>query len=334
MQQLTIPISTLALFVLFLFVQCQPPKSLSANKINSPNIIILFADDMGYGDMTNTGHPTIHTPNLDRMAANGMKLTNFYSGSPACTASRYALLTGKYPIRSGFDWVLYPKSKRGIHAKEMTIAEGLKSVGYATACFGKWHLGSTQKEYLPLQNGFDEYLGLPYSNDMRPPKWESIPLLAGNDTLELDPDQSKLTQRYTERAVDFITQNNKKPFFLYLPYATPHVPLYASKDFENSSKRGKYGDAIEEIDWSVGEILKTLKAQGLAENTLVFFTSDNGPWIIKDLKGGSSGLFRDGKGSTWKAECGAGYCLLEKSYSFGKCKYECCKCVGFEEYRF
>lgn len=267
---------------------------------DTPNFIILFADDMGYGDMTNTGHPTIHTPTLDRMTANGMKLTNFYSASPACTASRYSLLTGKYPIRSGFDWVLYPESEKGIHSKEITIAERLKEAGYATACFGKWHLGSTKKNYLPLQNGFDEYLGLPYSNDMRPPKWPSLALLNGNDTLEMDPNQGKLTQLYTEKAIEFINKNKKGSFFIYLPYAMPHVPLHASDYFVGKSKRGRYGDVIEEIDWSVGQIVAALEKQKLAKNTLIFFTSDNGPWIIKGVEGGSSGLFKDGKGSTWE----------------------------------
>ena len=255
---------------------------------------------MGYGDMGNTGHTSILTPNLDRIAMDGMRFTNFYSGSPACTASRYALLTGRYPVRSGFSWVLYPKSERGIHPKETTIAEALKTQGYATACYGKWHLGSTKPDYLPLQNGFDEYLGLPYSNDMIPPKWPSIPLWNNNDTLELDPDQTRLTKLYTEKAVDFIGKNQDQPFFIYLPYAMPHVPLYPGEDFAGNSRRGPYGDVIEEIDWSVGAIRKTLDSLNLAENTLVFFTSDNGPWIIKDEKGGSSGLLRDGKGSTWE----------------------------------
>ena len=265
-----------------------------------PNIIILFCDDLGYGDLGVNGHPTIETPNLDRMALAGRRLTNFYSASPACTASRYALLTGKYPGRSGFDWVLYPKSERGIHPKEITLAESLKQVGYATACYGKWHLGSTKKEYLPLQNGFDEYVGLPYSNDMRPPKWPDIPLLEGNDTLELNPDQRKLTALYTQRSIQFIEKNKNSPFFVYLPYAMPHVPLYASEKFHGQSERGLYGDVVEEIDWSVGEILKTLENNGIDKNTLLFFTSDHGPWIIKNLEGGSSGLFRDGKGSTWE----------------------------------
>ncbi|MFC3879626.1 sulfatase [Algoriphagus namhaensis] len=265
-----------------------------------PNVIILFADDMGYGDVGINGHPTIRTPHLDRMAMEGMRWTNFYSTSPACTASRYGLLTGRYPERSGFGWVLNPDSPRGIHPKEETLAELLKAQGYRTAMYGKWHLGTTNQEFLPLQNGFDEYLGLPYSNDMIPPKWPDIPLLSGNDTLELNPDQTKLTALYTEKALDFIRKCEDEPFFIYLPYAMPHVPLYPGEAFQGKSKRGQYGDVIEEIDWSVGQILDYLRENGMAENTLVWFTSDNGPWIIKDELGGSSGLFRDGKGSTWE----------------------------------
>ena len=267
---------------------------------DKPNVIIIFADDMGYGDLGINGHPTIRTPNLDQMAMEGMRWTNFYSVSPACTASRYGILTGRYPGRSGFAWVLSPNSPRGIHPKEYTLAEGLKDQGYATAMYGKWHLGTTKSDFLPLQNGFDEYVGLPYSNDMIPPKWPDIPLLSGNDTLELNPDQTKLTRLYTTKAIEFIEKNSDNPFFVYLPFAMPHVPLYPGEAFQGKSKRGLYGDVIEEIDWAVGEILDYLKENGLAENTLVWFTSDNGPWIIKDELGGSSGLFRDGKGSTWE----------------------------------
>jgi arylsulfatase A len=301
-KMLKLQLLSLLFFAGLCFVGCSESehKKDERNFHPSPNIIILFCDDLGYGDLGITGHPSIRTPNLDRMAMEGMRLSNFYSGSPACTASRYALLTGKYPARSGFDWVLYPKSPRGIHPKEITLAESLKQAGYATACYGKWHLGSTKKEYLPLQNGFDEYLGLPYSNDMLPPKWPDIPLLEGNDTLELNPDQGKLTRLYTKRSIQFIEKNKDQPFFIYLPYAMPHVPLYASEKFSGRSKRGTYGDVVEEIDWSVGEILKTLENKQLDQNTLVFFTSDNGPWIIKGLEGGSAGLFRDGKGSTWE----------------------------------
>lgn len=273
---------------------------MASNPAPRPNIVVIFCDDLGYGDLSGFGHPTIKTPELDRMAALGMKLTNFYSGSPACTASRYSLLTGRYPVRSGFSWVLNPNSPRGIHPKERTIAEELKDAGYATAIFGKWHLGTTRREYLPLQNGFDEYTGLPYSNDMIPPKHPPIALMEGNDTLEMDPDQRKLTALYTEKALSFIRRHTKQPFFLYVPFAMPHVPLHPGPAFAGTSLRGTYGDVVEEIDHSVGQILKTLAAEGLDRNTLVVFTSDNGPWIIKDTLGGSAGLFRDGKGSTWE----------------------------------
>jgi len=286
-------------YLLFLFLASVTFGCTQKKENQQPNIIILFADDMGYGDITSFGNPTIKTPNLDRMVTEGMKFTNFYSGSPACTASRYSLLTGRYPIRSGFGWVLVPNSPRGMHPNEWTMAEGLKAVGYATAGFGKWHLGVTKSEYLPLQNGFDEYLGLPYSNDMIPPRWKDIPLIDGNDTIEHNPDQTLLTGRYTQRALSFIEKNKDNPFFLYLPYAMPHVPLNPGAKF-NNSERGKYGDVIEEIDWSVGRITAKLKELGIDENTLVVFTSDNGPWIIKNEKGGSAGLLRDGKGSTWE----------------------------------
>jgi arylsulfatase len=263
------------------------------------NLVLIFADDMGWGDLACYGHPTIRTPRLDQMAAEGTRFTQFYSASPACTASRYALLTGRLPVRSGFSWVLGPKSPRGMHPNEITLAEVMKSGGYATAIFGKWHLGRPN-EYLPLAHGFDEYLGFPYSNDMQPPKWMDIPLLEGNDILELNPDQRKLTRLYTDRAIDFIERNQKKPFFVYLPYAMPHLPLHPGEDFAGESTRGPYGDVVEEIDHHVGRIMDRLRELELAENTLVIFTSDNGPWIIKGEEGGSSGLLRDGKGSTWE----------------------------------
>ena len=287
--------------ILFVFVlllaSCQP----STNKDASlPNIVLLFCDDLGYGDLGVTGHPTIRTPHLDQMAAKGLRMTQFYSASPACTASRYGLLTGKYPVRSGFSWVLFPQSVRGIHPKEKTIAETLQADGYKTACFGKWHLGSTKKEYFPTHNGFDEFIGLPYSNDMIPPIHPDIALLHNEDTLSLNPDQSTLTKLYTQNALRFIRQQKDQPFFLYLPYAMPHLPLHPGKSFKGQSDRGKYGDVVEEIDWSVGQVNQLLDSLGIADNTIVIFTSDNGPWIIKKEEGGSSGLFRDGKGSTWE----------------------------------
>ena len=266
----------------------------------NPNIILIYCDDLGYGDLGVTGHPNIKTPNIDKMALNGTRFTNYYSASPASTASRYALLTGKYPPRSGFDWVLYPESERGIHKNEITQAEALKSKGYKTAIFGKWHLGSSKKEYLPLQNGFDEYVGLPYINDMLPPKLPDIALMHGNDTIEMNPNQAKLTELYTNEAISFIKKNKDESFFVYIPYAMPHVPLFASENFAGKSKRGIYGDVVEEIDWYVGKLLSTLEKEGLDKKTIVWFVSDNGPWILKNQEGGSSGLFRDGKGSTWE----------------------------------
>ncbi len=290
---------TKTLIILTLFIQFSVnPICFAQGKFSKPNIILIFCDDLGYGDLSSYGHPTIKTPNLDKMVAEGIKFTNFYSASSKCSASRYSLLTGRLPIRSGFGAVLSPNSERGIHPKEITLAEGLKDAGYSTAIFGKWHLGHLKK-YLPLQHGFDEYIGFPYSNDMgridRP-----IPLLMGNDTLELDPDQRKLTELYTDSAIDFIQRNKEKPLFVYLPYSMPHVPLHPGIDFEGKSKRGTYGDTIEEIDWSVGKIINTLKELNLTKNTLVFFTSDNGPWLTKKENGGSAGLLRGGKGSTWE----------------------------------
>ena len=271
-----------------------------AAKKEQPNIILIYCDDMGYGDLGINGHPHIKTPNLDKMALAGTRFTNYYSASPASTASRYAMLTGKYPPRSGFGWVIYPKDKRGIHPNEITQAEAAKAQGYKTAIYGKWHLGNTDKKFLPLQNGFDEYVGLPYSNDMIPPKFQDIALMNGNDTIQMNPDQSQLTELYTDKAISFIKRNKKEKFFVYIPYAMPHVPLYPGKAFSGKSKRGKYGDVVEEIDYHVGRILQELKKMKLDKNTIVWFISDNGPWILRGDQGGSAGLFRDGKGSTWE----------------------------------
>lgn len=270
-----------------------------------PNFVILFADDLGYGDLGCYGHPTIRTPALDRMAAEGMKFTQFYSAAPVCTPSRAALLTGRLPIRSGMcsdkRRVLFPNSAGGLPDHEITLAEALKTNGYATACIGKWHLGHLPP-YLPMRHGFDDYFGLPYSNDMHAAKRGDppVPLMRGDKIIEQPVEQTTLTPRYTDHAIRFITQNRSKPFLVYLPYTFPHVPLYASKRFKGTSTRGLYGDVVEEIDWSVGRILQTLRKLSLAENTLVIFTSDNGPWLIKNLEGGSAGLLRGGKGSTWE----------------------------------
>jgi len=286
-------------------------------KTSTPNFIIILADDMGYGDVGVFGHPTIKTPNLDKMAYEGQKWTNFYVAAPVCTPSRAGLLTGRLPVRSGMcsekKRVLFPDSKGGLPEKEMTIASALKCAGYATACIGKWHLGDLP-QYLPNAHGFDYYFGIPYSNDMdridgpdyveacTKPKIDyfNVPLMRNSEIIERPADQTTITQRYTQEAVKFIRENKEKPFFLYLANSMPHVPLFRSKAFENKSLRGIYGDVIEELDWSVGQILATLKQNGLDDNTLVVFTSDNGPWLIFKDHGGSAGLLRGGKGGTYE----------------------------------
>jgi len=259
-----------------------------------PNFVILFMDDMGYGDWTRGGHPTIYTPNMNRMAQEGIQMTQFYCASPVCSPSRAALLTGRNPIRNGVIEVFFPAHDKGLPLSEITIAEALKPLGYATACIGKWHLGCPQ-EYRPLNRGFDYYFGLLHSNDMWGPG-----LFRNNEWIEHPADQTTLTKRYTEEAIAFIERSKDKPFFLYLPHTMPHVPLYASDEFLGTSKRGLYGDVIEELDWSVGQILDTLDRLKLSENTLVLLTSDNGPWVTKKQEGGTSGLLHGAKGETWE----------------------------------
>lgn len=282
-----------------------------ATASQQPNIVLIFADDMGYGDLGCYGHPTIATPNLDRMAAEGMKFTQFHTASSVCTPSRAGLLTGRLPIRSGLTRVFIPQSEGGIPAEEITIAELLKGVGFTSACIGKWHLGRPDK-YLPLNHGFDEYYGIPYSNDMSPATQPNNPLFAEQPPTPLirnftvtnpdkEPDQSCLTNLYTQEAIKFMRNNaGKRPFFLYLAHTMPHVPLYASEKFRGKSRRGLYGDVVAELDWSCGEVLKAVKELGIEENTLVIFTSDNGPWLGKRFDGGSAGLFYEGKVSTWE----------------------------------
>ncbi len=275
-----------------------------------PNVVLIFMDDLGYGDLSCFGATQFRTPNLDRMANEGIRFTNFLAAQAVCSASRAALLTGCYPNRIGIHGALFPASKNGIHDNEVTIAELLKSKGYATAIFGKWHLGH-HKKFLPLQHGFDEYLGLPYSNDMWPWDYDMVnkknypplPLIEGNEVAEEIADmdgQAKLTTLYTERAVRFIEKNKDKPFFLYVPHTMPHTPIAVSKKFEGKSEQGLYGDVMMEMDWSVGEILKTLKMNGLDENTLVIFTSDNGPWINFGNHAGSTAGLREGKGTSFE----------------------------------
>jgi arylsulfatase A len=282
-----------------------------AGSASKPNIVIVFADDMGYGDLGCYGHPTIRTPHLDRMASRGLKFTQFYVGASVCTPSRAALLTGRLPIRSGLSKVLIPSSKGGLPETEITLAELLKEAGYATACIGKWHLG-WQREYLPCSHGFDTYFGVPYSNDMSPGTQPGNPVFKDAPPTPLirdftvtnpdkEPDQRLFTKQYTEESLQFIRKNGgKRPFFLYLAHTMPHVPLYASEEFGGTSLRGLYGDTIEEIDWSCGQVLSTLKELGIEDNTLVVFTSDNGPWLSKKLDGGCAGPFFEGKVSTWE----------------------------------
>ena len=278
--------------------------SLQAGAARAPNFVILLADDLGYGDLGCYGHPTIRTPHLDRMAAEGIKLSQFYA-APVCTPSRAALLTGRLPIRSGLNQVLYPTSNGGISDVEITLAQVLQARGYATSCIGKWHLGHLPA-YLPTRHGFDHYFGIPYSNDMDVKKsgHPPIPLLRDEKIIEQPVVQETLTLRYTREALSFIRNHHAtahaQPFFLYVAYTFPHIPLHAGKAFHGKSPRGLFGDVVEEIDWSVGQILAALRDEGLADSTLVVFTSDNGPWLIQKLHGGSAGLLREGKGSTWE----------------------------------
>ncbi len=278
-----------------------------------PNVVLIFADDMGYGDLSSFGHPTIHTPNLDQMAREGTKLTSFYATAPVCTPSRAALLTGRYPVRAGQPGNLGPGSKGGLPLSEITLAQLLKKQGYRTACIGKWHLGYDPEEYMPTSRGFDSYYGLLYSNDMIPP-WVQTdkPLKLYRDTtpIEHPVNQNTLTERYTEEAVKFIKESKDQPFFLYLPHSMPHLPVLTSEKFQGKSRAGLYGDVIETIDWSVGQILKTLKEEGIDDDTLVIFTSDNGPWLnlpnrmlaggVERWHAGFKNLLRGSKGQTYE----------------------------------
>ena len=283
-----------------------------------PNIVIIFTDDQGYADVGVFGAKGFRTPNLDRLASEGCIFRNFHVAQPVCSASRAGLLTGCYPNRIGIHGALGPRTKVGINSTEMTLAELLKQRGYATAIFGKWHLGDAP-QFLPLQHGFDEYFGLPYSNDMWPlhPDLINLPpnderrkrgypnlvMFEGNKVVIpqiTHEDQNQLTTWYAERAVKFIEQHKDRPFFLYLAHNMPHVPLHVSDKFRGKTERGLYGDVIEEIDWSVGQVMDALKRTGLEENTWVMFTSDNGPWLSYGDHAGSAYPLREGKGTCWE----------------------------------
>ena len=297
----------LRLFLAFVSV-CLTMQLARADE-KKPNIVIIFTDDQGYADVGVFGAKGFTTPNLDLMAAEGRRFTDFHVAQPVCSASRTALLTGCYPNRIGIHGALGPGSKTGIGAGEMTLAELVKQRGYATAIYGKWHLGD-RAPFLPTRHGFDEYLGIPYSNDMwphhpqaKPGAYPPLPLYRNDQPEKVGltgEDQEQLTTQYAEAAVKFIEKNKAQPFLLYVAPNMPHVPLYVSAKFKGKSERGLYGDVIMEIDWAVGEILAALKKNGVDENTLVIFTSDNGPWLSYGNHGGSAGALREGKGTTFE----------------------------------
>ncbi len=275
----------------------------TAEAQKQPNIIVILMDDMGYGDIGTQGAIGYETPNLDKMGNEGMRFTRFYSVQAVSGASRAGLLTGCYPNRIGFSGAPGPDAVTGINENESTMAEVLKQKGYSCAAYGKWHLGHHTK-FLPTHNGFDEYYGIPYSNDMWPHHptgtYPDLPLYEGDKVIAYNPDQSQFTTNFTERAIQFIDKNKKRPFFIYLAHPMPHVPLFVSDKFKGKSKQGLYGDVIMEIDWSVGQILQKLRKEGLDENTLVVVTSDNGPWINYGNHAGSTGGLREGKGTSFE----------------------------------
>ncbi|MCO6045343.1 sulfatase [Aeoliella sp. ICT_H6.2] len=290
----------------------------AVTQARTPNIVVIFIDDMGYADIGPFGAEDFPTPNLDRMAAEGMVLTDFHSSTAVCSASRASLLTGCYSERVSIRGAFGPKSRVGLNPEEVTIAELCKAKGYATAVFGKWHLGDA-KPFLPANQGFDEWFGLPYSNDMWPlhpdlvrlppdaeerkRRYPPLPLYEGTEIVDHEvtaEDQKQLTTQYTEHAVDFIHRNSDKPFFLYVPHSMVHVPIFVSDKFAGKSGAGLFGDVVMEVDWSVGQILEALQQEGLDDDTLVLFTSDNGPWLSYGDHAGSAGPFREGKGTMFE----------------------------------
>jgi len=330
LQRKTVPVGLAFLFFLLgglMISSCSngmtKDKSTAAAAENGlPNFVVIFTDDLGYGDLSCFGNPTIQTPHLDRMAYEGQKWTQFYVADPVCTPSRAGLMTGRYPIRNGMSSakrvVLFPDSRDGLPQSEVTIAEVLKQKEYATAAVGKWHLGH-RPDFLPMKQGFDSYYGIPYSNDMdwveteshywtktddpdyySDPAYFQVPLMENEEIIERPADQNTITRRYTEKSIEFIKSNKDKPFFLYLAHNLPHIPLFVHESFRGKSKRSLYGDVIEEIDWSVGQVLQTLRDLKLDKNTIVVFTSDNGPWLAFKTHGGSAGPLRAGKGTTFE----------------------------------
>ena len=269
-----------------------------------PNVVVIFIDDMGYGDIGPFGATKQRTPHLDRMAKEGMKLTSFYA-TPVCSVSRAQMMTGCYGARVSVPGVYFPGQSVGLNPSEVTVAERLKEKGYATQMVGKWHLGD-QPEFLPTRQGFDHYYGIPYSNDMLKKSAETkvpvVPVLRDEKVAELmdGEGQRRMVELYTKEAVDFITRSKDQPFYLYFAHNAVHTPIWPGAAFAGKSQNGRFGDWVEEVDWSVGQVLDTLRAQGLDKDTLVVFTSDNGPWLVKGTDGGSAGPLRGGKGSTWE----------------------------------
>ena len=311
-----------SIYFSFLLIALTLSCSTIETQKDQPNYIVIFTDDLGYGDLGCFGNPLIETPNLDRLAAEGQKWTQFYCADPVCTPSRAGLLTGRYPVRNGMSSpsrvVLFPDSKGGLPNSEVTIAEVLKNVGYATACIGKWHLGHLP-EYLPTRQGFDYYYGIPYSNDMdfvqgSPGYWRhaddpnflantmhyNVPLIENEMEIERPANQNTITERYSEKAIEKIKEYQDQPFFIYLAHNQPHIPLFANDDHIGTSKRGLYGDVLQEIDYGIGQIIATLEELQLDQNTIVVFTSDNGPWLSFRTHGGSAGPLRAGKGTNFE----------------------------------
>ncbi|WP_026811571.1 sulfatase family protein [Arenibacter latericius] len=293
-------------FIISLLISCGGKKEKEIQE-SPPNVILIFTDDQGYQDVGTFGAPDIKTPHLDQMAKKGVKLSSFYAAQAVCSASRAGILTGCYPNRIGIHNAYMPNAKTGLNTKETTIATMLKSIGYRTAMYGKWHLGDNKK-FMPNNHGFDDYFGIPYSNDMWPQhpqqgpvfNFGPLPLYENEKILDTLTDQTNLTTQITERSVAFIEKHKEEPFFLYVAHPQPHVPLFVSDKFKGKSERGLYGDVIMEIDWSVGQILETLKKNKLEKNTVVIFTSDNGPWLAYGNHAGSALPYSEGKGTAWE----------------------------------